>query len=256
MNLYDAIYTRRSVRNFRTEPIEDKILKEIPEFLDEITPLFPEIRTEVVIYESIDKKEKFSGFSNVNAPYYAVIFAEEKEKSDMNAGFIMEQLSLFLTTKGIGSCFMGTIKKRDRDMEESGMRCVIVMGFGLSKTSVVRRDYEAKRLSMEELCAIKEKPKSWVKAMLEVARLAPSSFNSQPWRFVVYENRIHVFSKKPVVSHSTLGKFNEFNFGVMFAHVLVASDEIWADVDLIKLDNITHKTIPNNQYVLSILAKV
>lgn len=255
MNLYDAIYTRRSVRNFRMEPVDKTILESIPAFLEEIVPLFPEIRTEVVVYENITKKEKLSGFSNISAPYYAVIFAEPKEKSDMNAGFIMQQLSLYLTTKGLGSCFMGTVRKKDRKMEEAGMRCVAVLAFGLGKGAIVRRDYEAKRLPMEELCAYKEPPKAWVKEILEVARLAPSSLNSQPWRFVVYENRIHVFSKKPVVSHSALGKYNEFNFGIMFANVLVAADEIWADVDLIKLENINHKTIPNNQYVLSILAK-
>lgn len=255
MNLYDAIFVRRSVKSFRMEPVDDTILNSIPTFLEEIVPLFPEIRTEVVVYESIKKKEKLSGISNISAPYYAAIFAEEKEKSDMNAGYIMQQLSLYLTTKGLGSCFMGTVRKKDKNMEEAGMHCVIVLGFGLGKGPVIRHDYEAKRLSLEEICVYKENPKAWVRELLEVARLAPSSFNSQPWRFVAYENRIHVFSKKPVVSHSAFGKFNEFNFGVMFAHIMVAAEEIWADVDLIKLENINHKTIPNNQYVLSILPK-
>lgn len=255
MNLYDAIFERRSVRNFRMEPVDEKILESIPAFLEEIEPIFPEIRTEVIVYENISKKEKLSGFSNISAPYYAAVFAEAKEKSDMNAGFLMQQLSLYLTTRGLGSCFMGTVRKKDKRMEELGMRCVIVMAFGQGKGSVVRHDYEAKRLSLDDLCAYKEEPKTWVMKLLEVARMAPSSLNSQPWRFVVYENRIHVFSKKPVVGHSAFGRFNEFNFGIMYANILIAAEEIWADIDLIKLENINHKNLPNNQYVLSILAK-
>ena len=47
----------------------------------------------------------------------------------------------------------------------------------------------------------------------------------------------------------------EFDMGVMLANVNVAADEIWVDLDLIKLDNITHKTLPNNQYLLSILLR-
>ena len=92
--------------------------------------------------------------------------------------------------------------------------------------------------------------------MLEAARLAPSSTNSQPWRFVVYENRIHVFSKKPLGERSLLNPFTELNFGIMLANVMVAAEEVWIDLDLIKLNNITHKSIPNNQYVISILLKI
>ena len=83
----------------------------------------------------------------------------------------------------------------------------------------------------------------------------PSSTNSQPWRFVVYENRIHVFSKKPLDEKSLLNPFTELNFGIMLANVMVAAEEVWVDLDLIKLNNITHKSIPNNQYVISILLK-
>lgn len=42
MNLYEAIYARRSVRAYRMEPLDDTILKGIPDFLDEVEPLFPD----------------------------------------------------------------------------------------------------------------------------------------------------------------------------------------------------------------------
>ena len=59
--------------------------------------------------------------------------------------------------------------------------------------------------------------------ILEAARLAPSSMNSQPWRFVVYDNRIHIFSKKH--SAEQLKKWDEVNFGIMFANLMVAAEE-------------------------------
>ncbi len=36
---------------------------------------------------------------------------------------------------------------------------------------------------------------------------------------------------------------------------MVAAEELWVDVDLIKLDNITHIALPNNQYVLSVILR-
>ena len=51
MNLYEAIYARRSVRNYRMEPLDDTILKGIPDFLNEVEPLFPDIRTEIRIVD-------------------------------------------------------------------------------------------------------------------------------------------------------------------------------------------------------------
>ena len=253
MNLYEAIYARRSVRNYRMEPVEDTVLKGIPGFISEVEPLFPDIRTEIRIINRCTDKEKVSGFCNVKAPYYAALYTEPKEKSDMNAGFLMQQLALYLESRGLGSCFVGMARKKNKELEEQGLVCKILLAFGLPKET--EKERKTKRISMDSLCIYKEQPKAWVKEMLEAARLAPSSGNSQPWRFVVYENRIHVFSKKPMADKGLMNKFNELNFGIMLANVMVAAEEVWVDLDLIKLNNITHKSIPNNQYVISILLK-
>lgn len=255
MNLYEAIYERRSVRSYRMEPVDDTVLNGIPGFMNEIEPLFPDIRTEVRIIDRCTEKEKLGGFCNVKAPYYAALYAEDKEKSDMNAGFLMQQLSLYLESRGMGSCFIGMAKRRDKEMEEKGLSLKIVLAFGLPKGGLSRRDKEPKRIPLDELCVYKEQPKAWVKEMLEAARLAPSNNNCQPWRFVVYENRIHVFSKRSMNEKKFRNRFNELNFGIMLSNVMVAAEEVWVDLDLIKLNNITHKTIPNNQYVISILLK-
>ena len=99
----------------------------------------------------------------------------------------------------------------------------------------------------------KEVPRQWMTQMLEAARLSPSSMNSQPWRFVVYDNRIHIFSKKHSVEK--LRKWDEVNFGIMFANMMVAAEELWLDVDLIRLGDISQKNFSNNQYVLSAMLK-
>ena len=53
----------------------------------------------------------------------------------------------------------------------------------------------------------------------------------------------------------TLKKWDEFNFGVMFAHIMIVSEEKWLDLDLIRLENISQKNFRSNQYVLSAVMK-
>lgn len=256
MTLYESIFARKSVRSFRRDKIEEEGLKGLVDFYHDMEPLFPGIQTSIEIIEVEEKKAKnrLGGIINVSAPYYLAIYTEDKEKADMNAGFIMQQLSLYLFSRGIGSCFQGMGHLKG-EMPSAGMRCVILMAFGYPKVDMVRKNDDAKRLRMEELCACKEQPRRSLKELLEAARLAPSAFNGQPWRFVVYENRIHVFSKRPVVHQKFRGKYNEFDFGVMLANIMVAAEQLWVDIDLIKLDNITHMELPNNRYVISILMK-
>ena len=133
------------------------------------------------------------------------------------------------------------------------MKFIIMLAFGKSKGSYTRKAVDAKRMDLKDLCVYKEVPRQWMKQLLQAARLAPSSMNSQPWRFVVYDNRIHVFAKKHNMNH--LGKFEELNFGIMFSHLMVVAEELWLDVDLIRLEDITHKNFPNNQYVLSAILR-
>ena len=77
--------------------------------------------------------------------------------------------------------------------------------------------------------------------------------NSQPWRFVVYDNRIHIFSVKKI--YEKYNRLDEINFGILFANMMTAAEELWLDVDLIRLDNISQKTFPNTEYILSAILK-
>ena len=58
MNLYEAIYARRSVRNYRMEPLDDTILKGIRTFLNEVEPLFPDIRTEIRVAIAVRRRRR------------------------------------------------------------------------------------------------------------------------------------------------------------------------------------------------------
>ena len=201
--------------------------------------LFSGIGVDMAILDNRKGQERMLSMFSVKAPYYMAFYSEESERYLMNVGYIMEQMVLYLCSIGLGTCFIGSNRVKKAELEKNGKRLVGIVAFGKSHGSHTRRQREAKRLPLEEL--------------LDAARMAPSSMNSQPWRFVVYDNRIHIFSKKHSVEK--LRKWDEVNFGIMFANMMVAAEELWLDVDLIRLGDISQKNFSNNQYVLSAILK-
>ena len=253
MNQYEAIFLRKSVRHFRMEALSAEVLKGIASFYEGIAPLFPGIATEIGITESISDRHVLKGFFAVRAPYYLSIYSEKRDRSDMNAGYIAEQLCLYMMTAGIGSCILRSRKLASSPQMRGSKEFVVLIAFGLPEDSLMRRDTEARRLPIRELCVFKDQPGRWMNQVIEAARLAPSGGNRQPWRFVVVGNRIHIFSKNSNMDRPQ--KWDGFDFGIMFSHIAVASDELWLDVDLIRLDNISQKSFRVNQYVLSAIVK-
>lgn len=253
MNLYEAIFVRKSVRNYMFEPLHELMLDNLLKYYTELQSLFGQIETEIVILDNCRGQQKKINMFGVKAPYYMALYSESAEKCSMNAGYLMQQMVLYMCSLGLGTCYCAGVGLKKVQKERDGKRLIALVAFGKSKGSHVRKQTEARRLELKELCVFKEIPRQWMKQLLEAARLAPSSMNSQPWRFVVYDNRIHIFSKKHSVEK--LGKWDEINFGIMFANMMVAAEEMWLDVDLIRLEEITQRNFPNNQYVLSAILK-
>lgn len=252
MNTYEAIFTRKSVRSYQMEAIPAEVLDDIIEYYIRIRSIFAGIETEVAVLDNHVHSRRY-GIPGIRAPYYLAIYSERKDRAMMNAGYIMEQISLYLTTRGIGSCFFGSAMVPRALREKNGKQLIIFMAFGKAKDGCSRERGEARRLPLERICAGKEQPKQWAIQLLEAARMAPSSMNSQPWRFVIRDNRIHVFA---VDGGSRRGKYREFNFGVMFSHLMTAAEELWQDVDLIRLEDISQKNFKNSEYVLSVIPSV
>ncbi len=252
MNLYEAIFTRKTVKKFRADEIPAEELEKIHDHLRELPELVGNIRTEVRILKDDGKVFRNIPLQGVRAPYYLIFYSEEKQRHQRNIGYMMEHMVLYLCTLGYGTRFLDSdmLRKEKRQLG-SEKKAVGVVGFGESRDSYLRKHGDARRLALEELCVFKEIPRQWVRQLLEAARLAPSVGNAQPWRFVVYDNRIHIFTKKHQVERFARYTKEEQNFGGMLAHILIAAEEFWIDVDLIRLENISQKSFPNNQYVIS-----
>ena len=254
MNIYEAVFKRMSVRSYRMDAVSTPILEAISNYHREVQGLFGKNEAEVAIVDNHLGQQKTLGLFGIRAPYYLLIYSLDGEKAVMNVGYVVQQTALYICSKGLGSCIINPISAKKSLQTMNGKRLCGVIAFGRSKNGYLRKATEAKRLDVGRLCVYKEKPRLWMKKLLEAARMAPSSLNSQPWRFVVYDNRIHVFAKGKKGEQMKL--LDELNFGIMFANMMVVAEELWLDVDLIRLEEISQKNFSNSRYILSVILRV
>lgn len=250
MTKYEAIFRRKSVRKYTDEKVEERILQEIREFGKDAVGVRPDIPVKWKIYRASDHKVK--GLFQVKAPYYAVLYSENSEDSYMNAGCLMQQLVLYLHTIGIGSCYQGGARLKD-DKEE-GLELMMILAFGHPAEPLERSRSEFRRMELKKLTKANAPVGKMQKKLLEPARLAPSALNQQPWRFVVTENRIHLFIRRPGLAgyQKQLNK-NLFHAGIALSHMLITAEEHWFDLSYQKLDSIMEKAVQNHLYAGSLI---
>ena len=206
MDLASQIFIRKSCRKYLDDEID---MSQIHEFMSTVKPLIPEINYsyKILTRDEVSLKTRWS------APYYLAIYSDKKENYGLNIGFIFQQLSLYMQSLNIGSCWVGMGKKKKKDPE-----FVILMSFG--KSNDLKRDISKfKRKSLSKISDIEDEK-------LKVAQLAPSAVNSQPWYFKHTDEGYDVFKvKHNIVKRKILGKWNDIDVGIALSHLYVSNKD-------------------------------
>ena len=252
MSIYEAIFNRYSVREYRMEKIEPERLEALKRYLKTVALLDEEKPVEFEIVDNTDKKLKVHGLWKTEAPYYLAVYCGDDRLSMRNAGYAAEQAVLYLTSKELGTCYLGATKAGED--KKDGLKRFLVIAFGKASAKPFRDSSMAHRNSLAALCAFKDEPGEQVKSILRAARLAPSSFNSQPWRFVVYSDRLYIFMKKAAPFSGKGAKaFKEFNMGIMLSHIMLAAEEYWMNMETLVEEQFAKKDYKNGEYVCTIV---
>jgi nitroreductase len=211
MQIKDFIRKRKSTRKYDMSPLDKKILEKIEAFARHSVPLFKEIHTEYKIVEHKDIKARF----NVKAPHYICIYSDSSKEGYLtNAGFLFFQLDLYISSLGLGSCWLGYGKPKEKETKEQ-LDYVIMIGFGKSLGSPYRELGEFKRKLITEICDTGD-------IKLEPARLAPSAVNRLPWYFAKDGGGYHVYcAKQGAVMNLLLGGLNKVDTGIALAALFV-----------------------------------
>ena len=234
------------------EPIALETLDKIQNFISKLTPLDGESRVELAIHEHMGKQEKIKGMMKVRAPYYLLVYCENTEAAYRNAGYMAEQAVLYITEKDLGSCYLG--ESKIGKIEKNGLKQFLVIAFGNADGYLLRSEEDAHRLPLSALCVYKDEPGEAVKSIVRAARMAPSSLNSQPWRFVVYADRLYVFARKEWLwQPKQFAAMREFNIGIVLSHIMVAAEEFWINMETMTEEQFLKKNYKNGDYVCTIV---
>lgn len=233
-------------------PLEQSKLENIENFANSLPMLFPDttVKYKIISYE--EEKHYFTHAFAVKAPHYLILTSSRADNYLINAGYLMQQISLYMTAKGLGSCYMGTARPKKALMEELEENYVITLAFGEGVHDIYRSADKAKRLPIEDIAVYKSEVSRNIKTLIQAARLSPSSMNNQPWGFVVYDNRIHIFCKKNIFLSGIMNELKYIDIGICLAHLLVAAEELWIDVKTTRMDNISNISFKKNDYVITL----
>ena len=223
---YPIILKRKSIRNYDLNPLEKNKLKEISEEVDNLIPLCSNINTEIKIISPEDVKQRFMK----KAPHYLAVFSDTSEGYLTNVGFMLQQMDLFFSINGIGSCWQGIPIPHAEILNSSNLKFIILMAFGKPLDPLYRDDVnEFNRKSIEKISKV-----NGADNLVEAARLAPSATNSQPWFFTGNNTTIHVYSIKPnFLKAMVVNKYIPIDIGISIYHLKVAAEHFGKTTQII-----------------------
>ncbi len=252
--LYSVIFKRKSIRNYDLTPLDENMLKEIFEHLKALKPMYDDIKIDLNIISSDDVNRRMMK----KAPHYIIVFSESKGGYLANVGFMLQQMDLFLSAKGVGSCWQGIPQPTKEVLRSSDLDFIILIAFGKPKDLLYRSSVsEFKRKPLEQITNV-----DGADDLLEAARLAPSAGNGQPWFFTGDKTMINAYCVKPNLIRGGIKgllvkKYIHIDVGIALYHLKLAADYLGKD-SVILLDEGAEKNSPKGyEYVgsLKILEK-
>ncbi|RDY25315.1 hypothetical protein CHL78_018825 [Romboutsia weinsteinii] len=249
MELYDAIFYRKSTRSYSNRKIKEALIDNVRGLCNNVNYLNNNLNIKVhpierghLIHFLMGKECK------VKAPHYIVITSNKGEDYLQNVGYIGEEIILKLTSLGIATCWLECDLKRDDILEfidldeideededrESKLEhpCAII-AFGYPEKT--KELFRSKKSSVD-----REKVKDFSKrvdrkwsSILEVVRYAPSIRNEQPWMFYNDKRGFHLYEKKP---KKHIEDSSKISMGIALKHFDIACKNSNIEVEYKKVE--------------------
>jgi nitroreductase len=185
------------------------------------------------------------------APHYIAVFSEVKEGYLSNVGFMLQQMDLFFSANGLGSCWQGIPTLKKKGLASSRLKFIILMPFGKPQETLHRtKTSQFKRKSLQEISDIKG-----ADDLLETAHLAPSTRNAQEWFFTGDEHLIHAYYRKPsFIPGLLIKKYPPMDVGISLYHLKLGAEHFGKETEII-FDTPGDNNLNEYDYVASLRLK-
>jgi nitroreductase len=247
----NPIEIRKSTRNYQQTPLSSDDLEKIETYITEpnnlIGPYGNQFELELLLETNLKKKEKLGtyGFFK-NQQGFVVGKSHNDPKALFEFGFIFENLILYLSSIGIGNCWLAGSFNRDEVMsslslaENEIIPAVTPIGYAKDtrhfKERIQRRVIKANQRKPKERLfffenfdqPLGDNGAETYQGALEYVRIGPSAKNKQPWRILISKDlsKVHFYISFSLEDDKSFACPPEYlDIGVAYCHFKAGLDE-------------------------------
>lgn len=281
MDYKKLISNRKSVRDYKKIALKNEDIKELEAFLSKAKRLVKNIDVDALImsnevFTKLDGKAGYKGFM-LDAPNYIILLSNKEEDYIKNAGYIGEEIVLKALDMQIGSCWV-TFDDSDLVKAKLGINsdkevvAIIALGYDNNKTKVINlhktgenssktkldivEDNISERIAVSEIVYLntwgnpitaEELQNRALLNAFHYARLAPSTYNRQPWRFILDDGIVVLTVRKD----DTTGSYEEkIDAGIVMLYFEAIVDSTLTDITWTLSAPEKNYNIPDNYEVI------
>ena len=243
-NLIDAVNNRYSMRTFKSDTVNAETRQKILNYAEKIiNPFGPKIRIKFIEKRTSANGEKLGTYGIIkNANLFLGVAIKKVEGAQEALGYEFEQLVLYMTSLGLGTCWIGGTFDKGAFAEamkpeaDEIFTIICPVGYGTGRKrffeKIMRANLKAdSRLSWDKLffkndfaTSLQASDCPDYEEALELVRQAPSAVNKQPWR-VVFDGKAFHFYEKHSMPAAEKFDIQRVDMGIAFNHFELAAQE-------------------------------
>ena len=247
-SIMEIIRARKSVRTYDNRHLPSTVKEKIMAYANEISGVFgAKVRFTLIDTESFleHSRVKLGTYGVITgAASYLVVAVNKNDKNMEEVGYMLEQVILYATELGLGTCWLGGTFKREAFVkaiklkEDELLPVIVPIGYA--------KEHERGLISLFRFIAGSGKRKPWEKLFfqeqwntrlsmvdaaayflpLEMVRLAPSAMNRQPWRIMIDKNMYHFYLQHTQGMASIGFDIQKIDMGIAMAHFELTAREL------------------------------
>jgi len=211
MLMTNFLKDRKSIREFKNKKVSMDIINQIEKYLHVLEKEYFESDFKLRLYDFgeriYNELKEIGGYSGVmvEAPNYIGLDVQNKKDIELIYGsYYMEKLITKLNSLGLNTCWI-SLDKIDKDIKVKifgehivEMDYIIALGYGKAKTLFVP-EITSERIGVDQI-VFKDEIENPIdpdelenrglSGLFYYVRFAPSSFNQQPWRFLLENDKV------------------------------------------------------------------
>lgn len=205
--------TRTSTREFKDSNVEESKIKKLYEYvtdikarLDEADLAFEINKDGRNVYEKLNGKAGYKGVM-IKAPIYVGLeIKNHNEEALVKGAYGLEELITKLSEVGLSSCWISVVEASTEDLNsafsntEGDIKSILAVGEAVNEEKREHRFDDRKGINefvfiddLNHKASVEELEQRGMDDLFSYLRFAPSSYNSQPWRFVLVDNLVNLY---------------------------------------------------------------